>query len=93
MASLFPPQFWRDAPGYRFRHHYYARRRPVANSMDRALRLFSGGVLVLLGAAFLVLPGPSLPPLVLGAALIAGESLRVARWLDSVELRLRNWRA
>ena len=49
-------------------------------------------MLVIVGIAFLVLPGPGIPPLILGAALIAGESLTVARGLDAVELRLRRWR-
>lgn len=47
---------------------------------------------MIVGVALLVLPGPGIPPLLLGGALLAGESLTVARWLDSVELKIRNWR-
>ena len=41
-----------------------------------------GVVFVLLGAAMLVLPGPGLLVMVLGAALVAEESLLASRLLD-----------
>lgn len=87
--GFFSSQFWRDPPGHRFRRRYFARHRPEARRLDGVLRIVGGAVLVVVGAVFCVLPGPGLPPLILGAALIAGESLPVARWLDSVEMRLR----
>lgn len=90
--DLFKSPFWHDPPGHRFQGRYHARRNPDTPSLGRALRIVSGIVLIVVGTAFLVLPGPGIPPLILGAALIAGESLTVARWLDAVELRLRRWR-
>ncbi|MBS0569865.1 MAG: hypothetical protein JSS28_04615 [Proteobacteria bacterium] len=46
-----------------------------------------GFVLLGAGLAMLVLPGPGLLTCLVGAALIAGESLLVARWLDWLDLR------
>jgi hypothetical protein len=36
-------------------------------------------------------PGPGIPILAVGLALIAQESETTARWLDRTELRLRRW--
>lgn len=41
------------------------------------------------GLAFCVLPGPGFPFVIVGAALLAGESLLVARPMDWSELRIR----
>ena len=51
----------------------------------------AGIVLTLVGVCFLALPGPGLPILVVGLALIAQESVTMARLLDRTELRLRRW--
>jgi hypothetical protein len=40
---------------------------------------------------FLAVPGPGIPILAVGLALIAQESATMARWLDRTELRLRRW--
>jgi hypothetical protein len=41
------------------------------------------------GLAFCVLPGPGFPFVIVGAALLAGESRLVARPMDWLELRIR----
>lgn len=87
--------FLRTRSGARFRaHHARMRQRP---HLFRTLLVVSIGVtLVLLGIVLLVLPGPGLLVGALGALLIAGESLVVARLLDRADLfatrRWRRWR-
>jgi hypothetical protein len=48
-------------------------------------------LLSLVGVFFLAVPGPGIPILAVGLALIAQESAALARWLDRAELRLRRW--
>lgn len=88
----FKSEFWHDVPGHRFRRRYRARQESQVRPLDRVLRVAGGMILVVVGIALLILPGPGIPPLLIGAALLAGESLTVARWLDGVELKVRNWR-
>jgi hypothetical protein len=53
----------------------------------------AGVLLSLVGVFFLAVPGPGIPILAVGLALIAQESAALARWLDRAELRLRRlWR-
>lgn len=88
-------EFFRARSGTRFRaHHARMRRSP---HFVRTLLVVSIGVtLILLGIVLLVLPGPGLLVGALGALLIAGESLVVARLLDRADLfasrRWRRWR-
>jgi hypothetical protein len=83
--------FWRAAPGRRFALHYerlHRRDRGFAGSMAR----WVGGILlIVVGIIFMPLPGPGFVPVLAGFALLGGESLRVAGWLDRVELRVRGW--
>ncbi|MEZ5460250.1 PGPGW domain-containing protein [Dokdonella sp.] len=61
--------------------------------------LISGlGVLIMLaGVAMLVLPGPGILALILGAVLVAEESLFAARLLDRLDVwisrKIEAWRA
>lgn len=48
-----------------------------------------GVVLVVVGVIFLVIPGPGLPIVVLGGALLARESHGVAHALDWSEVKVR----
>lgn len=51
-----------------------------------------GLLLFAAGLAMLVLPGPGVLVATIGAAMIAGESLLVARWLDRADFCLsRLW--
>jgi len=81
--------------GTRFRaYHLRLEQRP---SLMRTLLVVGVGLILLaLGLIMLVLPGPGLLVAVLGAALIAGESLVAARLLDRIDLCLtsawRHWR-
>jgi hypothetical protein len=51
--------------------------------------IFGGVAVLVAGAAMLVAPGPGILVFVLGAALVAEESLWVARLLDRAELGIR----
>jgi hypothetical protein len=90
---------WRfmTAPsGTRFRaYHERLAQRP--NLMRTLLAVGCGMILVALGMIMLVLPGPGLLVAAIGAALIAGESMWVARLLDRIDSGVtriwRRWRA
>jgi hypothetical protein len=83
---------FRTAPsGTRFR--VYHERLAQRKNLMRTLLVVGGGLILLaLGMILLVLPGPGLLIAAIGAALIAGESLTVARILDRIDLGLtRIW--
>ena len=71
--------------GTRFRvYHERLAQRP--NLVRTLLVVGCGLILLALGMILLVLPGPGLLIAALGAALIAGESLTVARILDRIDM-------
>jgi hypothetical protein len=78
-------------PGRRFFDFHQARcaRRAGGWPLERILTLSIGTVLLIGGLAIGWLPGPGGFVAVIGAALLGVEWLRVARLLDSVELRTR----
>ena len=53
------------------------------------LWLALGAALSLAGVILMLIPGPGIPVLLLGAGLVAQESLWVARILDALEVRIR----
>ncbi len=83
--------------GRRFQMRWRARREKPAGFARKLFLMGLGAVLVVLGAVMLVLPGPGLLVLLIGTALIAEESLFVARLVDRVDLAfargLQRWRA
>lgn len=87
--------FFRARSGTRFRAHH-ARMRQRPHLMRTVLTVGVGLLLIALGVILLVLPGPGLLIGALGALLIAGESLVIARLLDRADLfatrRWRRWR-
>jgi hypothetical protein len=56
---------------------------------SRGLIAAGGIALMVLGALLVFTPGPGLVVFLAGAALLARESPRAARWLDGLKLRLR----
>lgn len=85
-------EFWRAAPGKRFSLRYQRLHRSGGNTvLGGVLRWSAGIVLVIVGIIFMPLPGPGFVPVLAGFALLAGESLRVATWLDRAETRVRGW--
>lgn len=77
----------RGTPGRRFSALHRVRRR--RNRVRKMLTIAAGGLLMLLGAVLVATPGPGLLAALLGAGLIATESLAFARFLDCLEVRAR----
>lgn len=84
--------FWREQPGRRFAQRHERLNRSPRGVLSRVLRTAVGVLLVAVGIVFMPLPGPGFVPLLFGAAMLAGESVRMAHWLDRAELRVRGWR-
>jgi hypothetical protein len=78
-------RFMTAPSGARFRA-YHTRLKQRPNLMRTLLAIGCGLILLALGLVMIVLPGPGLLVAAIGAALIAGESLTVARFLDRVDL-------
>lgn len=79
--------------GRRFQTRHRVRRARTGG-LARKIAISALGALVMLaGLAMLVLPGPGLLVMVIGAAFIAEESLFAARWLDRLDLYLTRWLA
>ena len=78
-------------PGRRFQARYRRKHAQQGSARKRCGFVGAGIVLTLVGVFFLAVPGPGIPILAVGLALIAQESVTVARWLDRTELRLRRW--
>jgi hypothetical protein len=87
--------FLRTRSGTRFRA-YHARMHLRPHLLRTLLVVSIGLTLIALGIVLLVLPGPGLLIGALGALLIAGESMVIARLLDRADLiatrRWRRWR-
>lgn len=84
-------ELWRDVPGRRFVRRHERLRGRGRGPAGRVLRGTLGVLLVLVGIVFMPLPGPGFVGVLAGGALLAGESIAVARWLDHAELRVRRW--
>ena len=84
---------WRElrtAPaGERFQQRYRAKRHAGKRGIGRALSILAGAVLIAAGLFMLVAPGPGIVVLAFGGALVAEESLPVARFMDWAEVRIR----
>jgi len=83
--------------GERFQAHHRRAHRANASRWTRVAVIAASLVLLAIGLALLVLPGPGLLLLLAGGALLAAESLRAARILDALDLAaanaIRRWRA
>ena len=80
--------FREQRAGTRFRRIH---RRRAGRSSGRVMRIVvivAGAVLTVVGLVMILLPGPGLLTMLAGVALIAGESLMVARQLDRLNLLL-----
>jgi hypothetical protein len=78
--------FRADPPGQRFELRHARHRDRHRGIWHRASVLTLGIVALLIGIAMLVLPGPGLLVIVLGAFLIGEESLGASRVLDRCDL-------
>jgi hypothetical protein len=78
-------------PGRRFQERYRRKSKTGRGRVARWAVIFAGIGLTLVGLFFLAVPGPGIPILAVGLALIAQESAVTARLLDRTEIRLRRW--
>ncbi len=76
-------------PGQRFHTAYLQHRRKHERPATRIAVMAGAVVLILAGIVALVVPGPGLLMIAIGAALIARESAKLSRGLDRVELWVR----
>ena len=86
-------QQWKDAtqarPGERFQNRYYCREKRRSTRLLKALNLAIGTAIVVVGAILLPAPGPGFLVILIGATMIAEESLLAAKALDRAELKVR----
>ena len=84
-------QFAHSSPGHRFQERHRRKARSGRGRLARCGSICAGIALTLVGVFFLAVPGPGIPILAIGLALIAQESAATARFLDRTELRARRW--
>ena len=84
-------QFRADPPGQRFERRHRRRGATHRGTPRKLLVVGAGAVLAIVGLALLVLPGPGLLCLAIGAALIAEESLVAARGFDRLDAAAAAW--
>ena len=78
-----------DKPGERFVNLYERRQQAGKRGVSGVAMIVAAVLLMLVGLALMVLPGPGIPFLVVGVALLACESRGMAGIADRVELKLR----
>lgn len=84
-------EFSESKPGHRFQDRYRRRQEKRGHIVKRIFLIVVGTVLAL-GSLFLApLPGPGFATVFLGLAILAGELLPAARFLDWAEVRLRKF--
>jgi hypothetical protein len=84
-------QLKRGKPGHRFQERAERNQRRGSNQrwLARWLEPIAGVILALAGVVLCFIPGPGLPLIIIGAALLAERSLFIARVLDWIEVKLR----
>jgi hypothetical protein len=84
-------RFKSSKPGDRFQVRYYYRKHTGhgRSSLSRVFNIVVGSALVIFSAFFGWAPGLGIVTLVIGLAMVGGEFLTVARFLDWGEVRLR----
>ncbi len=86
-------EFKEGRPGERFKDRYHRRQQQPGHIVKRVVLVVLGAVIAV-GSLFTApLPGPGFATVFLGLAILAGELLPAARFLDWSEVRLRQlWR-
>jgi uncharacterized protein (TIGR02611 family) len=82
-------EFKESKPGERFEDRYRRRRQESGHIVKRVVLVVLGSVLALGSLLTAPLPGPGFATVFLGLAILAGEILPAARFLDWSEVRLR----
>ena len=94
-------EFSKPPVGQRFTTHYHNRDGGKLVWFKKPFFILTGCLMIAAGLLMLIAPGPGLVALALGAALLAQESLWIAKFMDGCDLhgrRLvlflwRNWQA
>jgi hypothetical protein len=81
--------FKNTKPGDRFQVRYYRRQQSAPGRLSTIFNIVVGSILVIFSAFFGWAPGPGLLTFFIGLALIGGEFLTIARFLDWSEVRFR----
>ncbi len=78
-------------PGNRFQVRYWRLRKKRSNRfrLKKFFRIFSGIIVIFIGMFFWLIPGSGWLIIIIGAGIIAGESLIVARCMDWAEIKIR----
>lgn len=87
-------QFRHYPSGERFERYYRSRHESTRSTTKKALLMGAGILVMVAGVIFLAIPGPGLLVMLIGAGLIARESLFVSRTFDRMEphvLKLARW--
>ena len=75
-------------PGQRFQAHFQRRQQTRPRELHWKILAIGGGVLIMgAGIFFMLAPGPGLLIFLVGAGLVAEESLAAARLMDWADLR------
>jgi uncharacterized protein (TIGR02611 family) len=85
-------EFSESNPGQRFQERYRRRQQDARGHILKRVSLIVLGAVIALGSLFLApLPGPGFATVFLGLAILAGELLPAARFLDWAEVKLRKF--
>jgi multisubunit Na+/H+ antiporter MnhG subunit len=78
-------------PGHRFQDRYERNQKTKKNQswVGRILRMAAAAVAFVIGVILVFIPGPAFVFFALAGALVASESLVVARSLDWIEVKIR----
>jgi hypothetical protein len=84
----------RGRPGHRFQDRYArAKQRRGGAGIRRIVNVVLAAVVFAVGIVFVFIPGPAVLFFAIAGALLAAESLTIARAMDALELQLRaGWR-
>jgi hypothetical protein len=82
-------RFKAGTPGRRFQQQFDRRQESGRSPVKKALLIGLGILFMAAGIFFLFVPGPSVVILLLGAVMVAQQSLLAARALDWTEIRIR----
>jgi uncharacterized protein (TIGR02611 family) len=84
---------WRDltkvTPGRRFRNRYYRRQGRRCSAWIKPFYLTLAAALLVTGIILMPAPGPGIVVALIGAGMLADESLSAARALDAAEIRIQ----
>ena len=82
-------EFKESKPGDRFKDRYHRRQQEPGHLVNRIVLVILGSILAVGSLVTAPLPGPGFATVFLGLAILAGELLPAARFLDWSEVRLR----